>query len=100
MAQHKLTLKVRANLMFALALIAFGALVWFTQRENQSLSENNRWVSHTRDVLELSELLPAHLTDAAAARGTYVRTEDPAQFQKFDAASNLVLRDLAQLRHL
>ena len=86
--------------MFALALIAFGALVWFSQTQSQRLSENNRWVSHTRDVLELSELLPAHLTDAAAARGAYIRTADPEQFQKFDAASNLVLRDAAQLRQL
>jgi diguanylate cyclase (GGDEF)-like protein len=86
--------------VFALALVAFGALVWFSQTQSQRFSENSRWVSHTRDVLELSELLPAHLTDAAAARGAYVRAEDPAQFQKFDTASNLVLRDLAQLRHL
>ncbi len=95
-----MTLKVRANLVFALALVAFGALMWFSQTESQRFSENNRWVSHTRDVLELSELLPAHLTDAAAARGAYIRTGDPAQFQKFDAATNLVLRDLAQLRGL
>jgi diguanylate cyclase (GGDEF)-like protein/PAS domain S-box-containing protein len=74
--------------------------VWFSQTQSQLLSENNRWVSHTRDVLELSELLPAHLTDAAAARWAYIRAGDPAQFQRFDAESNLVLRDVAQLRQL
>ena len=86
--------------MFALALVAFATIVWFSQWESARLSENNRWVSHTRDVLELSELLPAHLTDAAAARGSYIRLADPAQFQKFDTASDQVLRDIAQLRNL
>jgi CHASE3 domain sensor protein len=83
-----------------LALVAFAALAGFSLRESRHLAENNRWVSHTRDVLELSELLPAHLTDAAAARGAYIRTGNPAQFQKFDAASNLVLREITQLRNL
>ena len=53
--------------MFVLALMAFVVMVWFSYRESDRLAENNRWVSHTRDVLELSELLPAHLTDAAAS---------------------------------
>jgi diguanylate cyclase (GGDEF)-like protein/PAS domain S-box-containing protein len=79
--------------------MAFAAIVWFSVRESQRLSENNRWVSHTRDVLELSELLPADLTDAAVARGAYNREGDPAQFEKFDEASNLALRAVAQLRN-
>jgi diguanylate cyclase (GGDEF)-like protein len=94
-----LTLKDRANFVFALALMAFAALAWFSVRESQRLSENTLWVSHTRDVLELSELLPAHLADAASARGAYNRTGDAAQFVKFDAASTLVLRDIAELRN-
>jgi diguanylate cyclase (GGDEF)-like protein len=94
-----LTLKTRANIAFALALIAFAAIVVFSYRENQALAVNNRWVSHTRDVLELTELLASHLTDAAVARGTYIRQGDPAQFEKFDEARNLALRDMAQLRN-
>jgi diguanylate cyclase (GGDEF)-like protein/PAS domain S-box-containing protein len=86
--------------VFALALIAFAALVWFSFRESRDLSENNRWVSQTRDVLESSESLAARVTDAAAARGAYIRLGDPAQFEKFEAASNFALRDIAQLRNL
>lgn len=86
--------------MFALALTAFLTLAGFSLRESRRLTENNRWVSHTRDVLELSELLPAHITDATAVRGAYIRLGDPAQFQKFDAASALVLRDITQLHNL
>jgi diguanylate cyclase (GGDEF)-like protein len=86
--------------VFALALTAFAALAWFSFRESRSLSENNRWVSHTRDVLELSESLAARVTDAAAARGAYIRLGDPAQFETFEAASNSALRDIVQLREL
>ena len=96
----RLTLKVRANIVFALALMAFAALAWFSFRESRRLSENNRWVSHTRDVLELSESLAARVTDAAAARGAYIRLGDPAQFEKFESASNFALRDITQLRNL
>ena len=86
--------------MFALALMAFAVLAWFSLRASHRLSENNRWVSHTRDVLELSESLAARLTDAAAARGAYIRLGDSSQFEKFEAASNSALRDFAQLRDL
>jgi diguanylate cyclase (GGDEF)-like protein len=95
-----LTLKTRTNIVFALALMAFVAIVWFSVRESRRLSDNNRWVSHTRDVLELSELLPAYLTEAASARGAYVRQGDSAQFERFEEASNFALRTIAELRNL
>ena len=83
-----------------MALLAFAAIVWFSFRESRTLAEKDRWVSHSRDVIELSELLPSHVGEAAAARGAYVRLVDSQQFAKFDAASNLALRDLNQLRNL
>jgi diguanylate cyclase (GGDEF)-like protein len=80
--------------------MAFVAIVWFSIRESRRLSDNNRWVSHTRDTLELSELLPSYLTDAGSARGAFVRQGDAAQFEKFEEASNHALRTLTDLRNL
>ena len=57
-------------------------------------------VSHSRDVLEASELLRSHVYDAAAARRAYSLWADPTQIDTFSLAYKSALADFATLRKL
>jgi diguanylate cyclase (GGDEF)-like protein len=70
----------------------------FSWREGQRLAEQDRWVSHTRDILELSEALRSHLADAAAARRDYLPLKGSKQIDLFNQAVATSLSDFDRLR--
>src|ERR1700730_10692521 len=95
-----LSLRAKTNLVFYLALAALAVIGWFSFRENRSMVENDRLVSHTRAVLETSESLASHLAEASAARAAYFRLNDAKQIDAFLSASKSALSDFAELRKL
>lgn len=88
------------NIAFLVALITLVIIGWFSVQGNRALEEDGQWVSHSRDVLEASQLLRSHLYDAAVARRAYTLWGDLAQIDAFSAASKSALTDFATLRKL
>ena len=95
-----LSLRSKTNMAFSLALAALATIVFFSIRESRSLADKDRWVSQTRDVLELSQQVIVNLAEAAAARTNYVRSSDEAQFADFNRASESLIENYAALRRL
>src|SRR5579862_8293642 len=58
------------------------------------------WVSHSRDVLEASELLRSDVFEAAANRRAYTLWTEPAKLEAFRTAYQAVQSDFANLRKL
>jgi diguanylate cyclase (GGDEF)-like protein len=94
------SLWVKTNVVFFLALTLLATLGAFSWKESRRLAEKDKWISHTRDVLETSESLRSHLSDAGGARRAYLIREDPKQAEAFNAAKNLALSDFEALRKL
>jgi diguanylate cyclase (GGDEF)-like protein len=92
-------LKTKANIVIAIALTALAAISWLSFRENRHLNEADGWVSHTRDVLETSESLRSHLSDAAIARRLLLQG-DLKQIDTFHASESASLTDFETLRRL
>jgi two-component system, sensor histidine kinase and response regulator len=95
-----LSLKANTNLTFSLALATLAVIGCFSFRESRGLAEKGRLVSHTREVLEVSESLASHLAEAAASRAAYFRLGDKKQIAIFSSTSNSALSDVAELRKL
>jgi diguanylate cyclase (GGDEF)-like protein/PAS domain S-box-containing protein len=95
-----LGLRSKTNMAFSLALVALATIAFFSIRESRSLADKDRWVSQTRDVLELSGQLTIHIAEAAGARATYIRSGDEAQFAALTRASDLVIENFAALRRM
>jgi len=72
---------------------------WLSLRESQNLAEADRWVSHSRDVLETSESFRSHLSEAGIARRVFLEG-DSEQINVFNNAANASLADFNSLRHL
>jgi PAS domain S-box-containing protein len=81
-----------------LALLILATMGWFSFRESRRLAEKDRWVSHSREVLELCESLRIHFTDAGAARRAYVSEENPSEIRIFESASSAALGRFPALR--
>jgi len=88
------------NIAFLVALITLAIIGWYSLQGNRILEEDGQWVSHSRDVLEASELLRSHVYDAAAARRAYTLRGDPTQIDAFSVASKSALADFTILRKL
>jgi len=95
-----LSFKNRTNIAFFVALITFATIVWYSVQRNRSTEEDDQSVSHTRDVLEASELLRSHIYDAAVARRAFTLWGDSTQIDVFSLASKSALADFATLRKL
>jgi diguanylate cyclase (GGDEF)-like protein/PAS domain S-box-containing protein len=95
-----LSVKNKMNIAFLVALITLAIIGWFSLQGNRSLEEDGQWVSHSRDVLEASELLRSHVYDAAVARRAYTLWGDSKQIDAFSLASKSALADFATLRKL
>ena len=93
-----LSLKAKTNLAMFLALSILAAMGWLSFRESHRLADKDQWVSHTRDVLDLSERLRAHSADAGTARRAYVLLGDVNQIPVFESGSTSTLADLVALR--
>src|SRR5580700_9798916 len=85
-----LELKTKVNLAISIALTALAVMGWLSLRESQNLTEADRWVSHTRDVLETSESFRSHLSEAGMARRIFLQG-DRKQIDVFRAAANASL---------
>jgi diguanylate cyclase (GGDEF)-like protein/PAS domain S-box-containing protein len=95
-----LSLKNKTNIAFFLALSTLGVIGWFSFQGNRSTGEKDHLVSHTRDVLEASELVRSHVYDAASARRGYTLWGDSKQIDAFSLAYKSALGDFATLRKL
>ncbi len=95
-----MSLKNKTNIAFFAALITLAIIGWFSLQRNRSTEEDGQLVSHSRDVLEASELLRSHVYDAAAARRAYSLWGEPAQINTFNVAYESALADLATLHKL
>jgi diguanylate cyclase (GGDEF)-like protein/PAS domain S-box-containing protein len=93
-------LKDKTNIAFLAALITLAMIGWFSFQKNRSTKEDSQWVSHSRDVLEASELLRSDIYEAAVARRAYTLWGDSAQIGAFSLASKSALADFATLRNL
>jgi PAS domain S-box-containing protein len=95
-----LSVKNKMNIVFLVGLMTLAIIGWFSLQGNRSLEEDGQWVSHSRDVLEASELLRSHVYDAAVARRAYTLWGDSTQIDAFSLASKSALDDFARLRKL
>ena len=95
-----MSLKNKTNIAFFVALITLAIIGWFSFQRNRSTEEDDQLVSHSRDVLEASELLRSHVYDAAAARRAYSLWGDPTQIDSFSLAYKSAFADFATLRKL
>jgi diguanylate cyclase (GGDEF)-like protein len=92
-------LKTKANLAIAFALVALAGMGWLSWRANRNVAEADRWVSHTRDILETSGSLRSHISDAGIARRIFLQG-DGKQIDIFNNAANNSLADFQALRRL
>jgi CHASE3 domain sensor protein len=81
------SLKAKTNFAIVIALSILATMGWLSFRENRRLADKDRWVSHTRDVLDLSEALRSHSADAGTARRAYTLLGDATRVPVFEAAS-------------
>ena len=95
-----MSLKNKTNIAFFAALITLAIIGWFSFQRIRSTEEDDQLVSHSRDVLEASELLRSHVYDAAAARRAYTLWGDPTQIETFSLANKSALADFATLRKI
>jgi len=95
-----LTLRARTTLAFVFVLSSLAAIGWVCFQNVRQLRGNEIWVSHTREVLERSAHLDAHLAESVAARRGYVLTSDARQIKIFSEASHATAADLEELSRL
>ncbi|MFI5421132.1 MAG: CHASE3 domain-containing protein, partial [Nitrososphaerales archaeon] len=81
-------------------MTTLAAIGWFSLQRNHSTEEMDRLVSHTRDVLESSELLRAHVYDAASTRRAYTLWGDSTQIDAFNLADKSARADFETLHKL
>ena len=94
-----LDLKTKANIAFILALAAIAGMCWLSLVEGRRLKAADRWVSHSRDVLERSAALRSHISDAAIARRAFLQG-DLDKLDAFDRAVTLSELDFSSLVRL
>jgi diguanylate cyclase (GGDEF)-like protein/PAS domain S-box-containing protein len=95
-----MSLKTKTNIAFFVALITLAVIGWYSVKSNRSMEEDGQWVSHSRDVIEASELLRSHIYDSAVSRRAYILWGDSKQIDTFSLASKSALADFATLRKL
>src|SRR5258708_9374391 len=93
-------MKNKTNIAFFAALITLAIIGWVSLQRNRNTQEDVRLVSHSRDVLEASELLRSRVYDAAAARRAYSVRGDSTQVEAFGLAYKSALANFATLRKL
>jgi len=95
-----LSFRTRTNAVFAIALVTLAILGAISHRETARLAQEEKWVSHTREVLEASAVMSSHLSQASAARRGYLLFGTAHEQQRFGDASSETLADLERLRAL
>jgi diguanylate cyclase (GGDEF)-like protein len=92
------SLKAKTNFALAFALFVLATMGWLSFNESRRWVDQDRWTSHSREVLDLSESLRSHFADAGAARRAYIIDENPAQIALFDSANRSTLATMGVLR--
>ena len=95
-----LSLKNKTNITFVAALITLAIVGWFSVQGNRRTEEQDRLISHNRDIIETSEMLRSHVYDASVARRAYTLWGDAAQIDAFNASTKAALADFATLNKL
>ena len=94
------SLKTKTNLTFIVALLTLGVVGWFSFRGSRALEADDQWVTHSRDVLEASQLVRSRIYDAAAARRAYTLWGDEAQLTAFNVARQQAFQSFEALTKL
>jgi len=89
-----LSFRTKTNTVFAVALLGLVTIGFLSFRETARLVDGERWVSHTRQVLETSASMSSHLSEAIAARRGYLLFGSPNQPELFTEASRATQADL------
>jgi diguanylate cyclase (GGDEF)-like protein len=92
-------LKTKANITIAVALLALAGMGWLSVRENRNLTEADRSVSHTHEVLETNASLRSHVSGAGIARRLFLQG-DRKQIDVFNVAVTASLADFKRLQDL
>jgi diguanylate cyclase (GGDEF)-like protein/PAS domain S-box-containing protein len=100
MGMLALSLKNKTNIAFFAALVTLATIGWFSVQSNRSTDEMVHWVSHSRDVLEASELLRSDVFEAAANRRAYTLWADATKLDAFHSAYQSAQSDFSALRTL
>jgi len=95
-----LSFRTKTNTVFAVALLGLVIIGFLSFRETARLVDGERWVSHTRQVLETSASMSSHLSEAIAARRGYLLFGTPNQPELFTEASRATQADLDELRRI
>ena len=93
-----LTLKAKMNFGNVLVLSLLAIMGGFSYKQSRALADKDRWVAHSREVLDLCEALRVHFTESGTARRAYVSDGDPTQIPVFEAASSATLAVIPVLR--
>jgi diguanylate cyclase (GGDEF)-like protein/PAS domain S-box-containing protein len=94
-----INVKTKANIAIGIALATLAGFGGLSLRENHNLTDADRWVSHTHEVLEVSASLRSHLGDAGVARRVFLQG-DRSQVGVFNAAAEASITDFNRLKSL
>jgi diguanylate cyclase (GGDEF)-like protein len=86
------------NLGNVLVLSLLAIMGGFSYKETRVQADKDRWVAHSRAVLDLCEAMRIHFTESGNARRTYVADEDATQIPAFEASSKGTLAVIPLLR--
>jgi signal transduction histidine kinase/DNA-binding response OmpR family regulator len=96
----KISLERKLAAGFLIALVLAGAVGVIAFRAKQRLIEDNRWVIHTRQVLETLESVLGALEKAENTQRGYLLTKESGYLDLFAAAVNEEKNDLQKLKAL
>ncbi len=93
-----MSLRSKTNIAILFVLAALATMAGFSVRESRRLTDKDRRVSHTRDVIEMSESPCPTLLMRERRGGLHLG--DQKDLADFNAANKLVLTDFTTLRDI
>jgi len=95
-----LSFRAKTNIVIALAILTLAVVGYLSFRETKRLITGEKWVSHSREVLEADASLSLHLSQASASRRGYLLFGDARDAEGMSQASAASRTDLGTLRAL
>ena len=83
-----------------LAVLLLALITAVSYRSSQRFTEDERWVTHTHQVLEDIAVLRSAIEEAEAGRRGYLLTGDPRCLRAYGAARSATAVDLSVIRRL
>ena len=96
----KMKLGVKLTVAFVLGLLIIGAVGFQSYRAIQRMTETNRWVIHTHEVLEKLEHVQLVLTDAETGERGFVLTGEDTYLEPYNAAIVEIEKDIESVTSL